>query len=263
MRELRTCPATGVTVLLNDAWPDRAREPAAVPASCWACGAPGPVIANHGGLVVVPHPVPALGIEGDVRTRVAPQGVRRDAVGAHELIFGDHAEAAPGLLLLAAQRVADLRRDRRFRGFHCFRLHAPAWHPVWQLLALPVDVAPSHPAPWRDAERDAGVRVVAEVAGAIAIAAWAPRVPFETWVIPAHGEAEFPEGFEAVAALAEWVLGRMGEVLGGPEIAITVEEGTPWRLVLRPNVSVALPTLAVGLPGHGVFPERAAAELRE
>ncbi len=49
--------------------------------------------------------------------------------------------------------------------------------------------------------------------------------------------------------------------LGGPEVWMTVEWGSPWRIVLRPRLRLGLATEAVGLPGHGVFPERAAREL--
>lgn len=262
MRELRTCPVTGVTVLLNDSWSDRVRPAPSPSGACWACGAPEPVIARHEGLVVVAHPAPALGIEGEVRVRVAAHGVRRDAVGAHELIFGAHGAAHPELLSLAAHRIAELRRDTRLRGFALVRVAAPDRHPTWELLALPTDVAPTNPGTWRDAELESGARVISEQGGAVAIVAWAPRVPFETWVLPARGGGEFPAGFGAVAELTEQILARMAEVLGGPEIVMTVEFGAPWRLVLRPRVEVSLHTEAVGLPGHGVFPERAVGVLR-
>ncbi|GDX80413.1 hypothetical protein LBMAG42_22240 [Deltaproteobacteria bacterium] len=212
--------------------------------------------------MVVPHPVPALGIEGDERVRVAAHGVRRDAVGAHELIFGAHGSADPRLLAFAAHRIAELRRDPRLRGFSIFRVDAPGRHPIWELLALPTDIAPSNPAPWRDVELENGARVVEANHGAVAIAAWAPRVPFETWVLPTRGGEEFPAGYEEVSALADRVLARMAERLGGPEIVVTVEFGTPWRLVLRPRVEVSLRTEGVGLPGHGVLPERAVGVLR-
>lgn len=262
MRELRTCPVTGVTVLLNDSWPDRARPAPVASESCWACSAPGPVIDRRDGIVVVPHPVPALGIEGDERVRVAAHGVRRDAVGAHELIFGEHGHADPRLLAIVGGRIADLRRDTRLRGFSVFRVHAAGRHRMWELLALPTDVAPTNAVAWRDAELENGARVVLGAAGAVAIAAWAPRVPFETWVLAARGGEEFPAGYADVSELVERLLARMEAVLGGPEIVVTVELGTPWRIVLRPRVEVSLRTEAVGVPAHGVFPERAVGVLR-
>ena len=70
--------------------------------------APGPVIAEAGELRAVPHPVPALGIEGSMRNDSSGGGVRRDAVGAHELLFGGHEASDPGLLAFAAERIFTL-----------------------------------------------------------------------------------------------------------------------------------------------------------
>ncbi len=262
LRELRTCPATGVVVLINDAWPD-APLPALAPSDpCWACSDPGPVLARRGRLVAVPHPVPALGVEGEVRAKVERPGVRRDAVGVHELMFGGHDEADPDALILAFERIEDLRRDRRLRGFSLLRRAAPGRHPLWELFAIPTDLAPTDARAWCAHELVDGRRLIARSDGAVAIAAWAPVAPFEVWVLPEAGDGDFPVAHVGVARLAERVLGAMARWLGGPEVRMTVEWGTPWRIVLRPRLALGLATDAVGLPGHGVFPERAAAELR-
>lgn len=261
MRELRTCPVTGVMVLLNDGWPDSPAPLLPPPGACWYCAAPGPVIAEAGELRAVPHPVPALGIEGSMRNDSSGGGVRRDAVGAHELLFGGHEASDPGLLAFAAERIADLRRDSRLRGFRLLRVVAPGAHAVWQLVALPVDHVPGEAAAWRAAELARGTRVVARADGAVAIAAWAPRVPFEVWVLP-NGEGEFPEDCGAVEVLAERIAATLAAELGGAEVNLVVEWGEPWRVVVRPATRSALPTAALDLPGHGVFPERAAVLLR-
>jgi len=262
MRELRTCPVTGVMVLLNDGWPDSPAPPRPAPAACWYCAAPGPVIAEAGGLRAVPHPVPALGIEGSMRNDSSGGGVRRDAVGAHELLFGAHEAAGGGYLAFAAERIADLRRDGRLRGFRLFSIRSPGAHPVWQLVALPVDQVPGDAVAWRAAELAAGTRVVARADGAVAIAAWAPRVPFEVWVLP-NGAGDFPEDCGAVEALTERIAATLSAELGGAEVNLVAEWGEPWRVVVRPVTRSALPTAALDLPGHGVFPERAAVLLRE
>ena len=267
MRELRTCPVTGVVVLLNDAWPDLPAPLLSLPEVCWACGKPGPILGVGRGVVAVPHPVPALGVEGDVRARRDGPGIRREAVGAHELVFGAH--DPPGVdagdvaaLELAAERVADLRRDRRLRGFSVFRRSAAGLHAQWQILATPEDRLPGEAAGWRDAELSAGIRVIAEGGGAVAIAAWAPRVPFEVWVVPRAGAADFPFGLVGVAPLAARIRSRIERWLGGAAVDSVVEFGSPWRLVLRPLVHSQLPTPIAGLSGHGVFPELAAEQLR-
>ncbi|MSQ02960.1 MAG: hypothetical protein EXR71_13910 [Myxococcales bacterium] len=261
-RELRTCPVTGVVVLINDAWPDAPLPAVAPPGPCWACGNPGPVLARRGKVMAVPHPVPALGVEGEGRAKGERPGVRRDAVGVHELLFGGHDDADPDALLLASERVDDLRQDHRLRGFSLLRRAGPGRHPVWELFAIPTDLAPTDARTWRADELLAGRRVLTRVDGAVAIAAWAPMAPFEVWVLPESGEGDFPVAHRAVSQLAERVLVAMAGWLGGPEVRVTVEWGTPWRMVLRPRLLLGLATDAVGLPGHGVFPERAALELR-
>lgn len=262
MRELRTCPVTGVMVLLNDGWPDQPADLPPPSAGCWPCEAVASVIVEVGALRAVPHPVPALGIEGSMQRDKSSGAVRRDAVGAHELLFGEHDGGGAGLLDFAGARIADLRRDRRLRGFRLLREWRPGAHPVWQLFALPVDDVPGEAGPWRNAELGAGTRVVAREAGAVAIAAWAPRVPFEVWVLPT-GDGAFPSGSAAVEALGESVAATLSAALGGAVVKLVVEAGEPWRLVLRPVTRPSVPTGDVDLPGHGVFPERAAVLIRE
>ncbi len=261
MRELRTCPVTGVMVLLNDGWPDQPADLPTPASTCWPCEAVAPVIMESGALRAVPHPVPALGIEGSIQWDQGAGAVRRDAVGAHEILFGEHDGGGAGLLAFAASRIADLRRDRRLRGFRLLREWRPGAHPMWQLFALPVDDVPGEAGPWRAAELAAGTRVVAREAGAVAFAAWAPRVPFEVWVMPT-GEGAFPSGSAAVEALAESVAATLSGALGGAAVKGVVEAGEPWRLVLRPFTRPSVPTSDVDLPGHGVFPERAAVLIR-
>lgn len=262
MRELRTCPVSGVMVLLNDGWPDQPADLPPPPAACWPCEALASVIAEVGPLRAVPHPVPALGIEGSMQQDRSSGAVRRDAVGAHELLFGEHNGGGAGLLDFAGTRIADLRRDRRLRGFRLLRQWRAGAHPVWQLFALPVDDVPGEAGPWRDSELGAGTRVVAQAADAVAIAAWAPRVPFEVWVLPT-ADGPFPSGSAAVEALAESVAAAISAALGGAGVNLVVESGEPWRLVLRPVTRPSVPTGEVDLPGHGVFPERAAVLIRE
>ncbi len=272
MRELRTCPVTGRLVLLNDGWIDvPAPRPAEPSRPCWYCDYAGPVIARFAGaaraVIVAPHPVPALGIEGDPRPTVLAGGVRRQAVGAHELVFASgvsgHADVGEGALLAAlATRVADLRKDARLRTFGATRRHAPGAHPVWQVFALPTELPPSAPAGWRDAERAHGERIL-EDGGATALLAWAPRVPFETWVLPAQGIAHIDHaGAEIVAAVAaavDRVRARLTVALRDPTFDLVLVDGEPWRIEVLPRLVGPAPVeVATGVPVHGVFPEAAA-----
>lgn len=265
MRELRTCPVSGRTVLLNDAWPD---TPAPLPPRsaepCWFCAPRGPVIAATGAVRAVPHPVPWLGVEGDARPGVASGAVRRDGVGAHELIYGAHVEDEGALLRMVAARMADLRKDTRLRGFGAVRRHAPGAHAAWQLFALPFDVPVSTPGWWRDHEMEVGERVVDRHAEAVALLAWAPRVPFETWVMPASGAAPFGAIDPGpVGELATHVLGLLERALRAPPVDLVLVDGDPWRIELSPRLGAAPAVeVATGVPAHGVAPEAAAEWLR-
>jgi hypothetical protein len=257
----------GRVVLLNDAWVDvPAPEPPEGP--CFHCGYDGPVIATRGPLRAVPHPVPALGVEGDPRPTVTAGGVRRQAVGAHELVFGPHADADPGALLgLVVARWADLRNDRRLRGFGATRRAATGRHPAWQVFAVPHELPSSAPGGWRDAERLHGERILDDGA-ATALLAWAPRVPFETWVLPAQGLAPFersgPEVLAAVGVVMERALARIGKALRGCPIDLVIVDGEPFRIELLPRLAApAAVEVATGVPVHGVFPEAAAEFLRD
>ncbi|MDP2311930.1 MAG: hypothetical protein Q8P41_03430 [Pseudomonadota bacterium] len=269
MRELRTCPVTGRGVLLNDGWVDLPPPVPAPTERCWYCAYAGPVIAHVDTVRVVPHPVPALGIEGDPRPTVVAGGVRRQAVGAHELLFAQgHAPVGEAVLLaVLAARWTDLQGDQRLRGFGATRRDAPGAHAVWQLFAVPTELPPSLPAGWRDAERAHGERIL-EDAGATTLLAWAPRVPFETWVLPAHGIARFsrtdPELVAAVGAAVDRVRERLSLALRHAPIDLVLVDGEPWRIELLPRLAGPAPVeVATGLPIHGVFPEAAAEYLRD
>lgn len=263
MRELRTCPVAGHTVLLNDGWVDTPSPPEPE-RPCWYCAPRGPVLAQADGVCVVPHPVPALGIEGEAHVVAEPAGLRRDAVGAHELVWGPHDGPDAPLLRMVQARVHELRRDRRLRAFRPVRRHRRGQHVAWQLLALPFDLPPAPVARWRDEELDRGVRVVARTGAAVAICPWAPRVPFEVWVMPVTGEEEFSAAnLDGVAALLAELLRRVDEALLAPPVDVVVEDGAPWRLVLRPRLGAPnAVSVATELPMHGVFPEAAARFLR-
>lgn len=264
-RELRTCPVTGRTVLLNEAWPPLPPPARTSPADeCWFCQPRGPMISQHGSIVAIPHPTPALGIEGQVRPRREPAGVVRDAVGAHELLYGTHEEGDESLLRLAAQRIVDLRRDVRLRGFSLQREGFAGEHRAWHLVALPFHLAPHPTAAYRDAERAEAARMVARTHEALAVAAFAPTAPFETWIFPLSANVEFGDNptLSAVCSLAHRVGTTLASTLGNPVIRWSVREGAPWHLVLQPQLRCEAPPLPDELPLVGVFPERAAKVLR-
>jgi len=203
-------------------------------------------------------------VEGAAEVHTAGGRLWREAVGAHEILAGAHDGPDGPLLSLAAARMADLRGDRRLRGFRLARDARPTAHVAWQLWALPIDLPVDDTGRWRDEELGVGERVAALGDEAVAIFAWAPRVPFELWVLPRHGRARFEaDDPEPVAELLARVLGTWSGLLRGAAVRLQVRDGTPWRIELMPVLASpddVGPLL--GLPFHGTFPEAAARYLR-
>lgn len=267
MRELRTCPVSGRTVLLNDDWLDRPAAPIPPEEPCRLCAEEAPTIARLGEARARPSLPYALGVEGDPQPVVLAGAVRRQAVGAHELILAGHDATDAALLPLVAARWHDLRRDTRLRGFSAIRRHVPGAHVAWQVFATPHELPGSIPAGWRESERAHGRRVLRDAA-AFTLLAWAPRVPFETWVMPAMGidglERSAPEVVRAVGVAIAEALETLRGALRDPPIDLVLVDGEPFRVELLPRLAPPSPVeVATGMPLHGVFPEAAVEYLRD
>jgi UDPglucose--hexose-1-phosphate uridylyltransferase len=174
---------------------------------------------------VVSNKYPALRIEGNTVQSKVGMFTRMDGVGAHEVIVesSDH-HTHLGLLpvnkvaaVVAAylQRYRDLDNDPRFEYALLFRNHgrtagASLSHPHSQLIALPV--IPKRAAEELEAaERYFGRnavcifchllgqelamrdRIVFENDRFVALQPYAPRFPFETWVLPKTHQSSFGE----------------------------------------------------------------------
>jgi UDPglucose--hexose-1-phosphate uridylyltransferase len=179
---------------------------------------------NSGGwtLRVVPNKFPALMIEGHLDRQGEGLYDKMNGVGAHEVIIETplHDQAFANLdvgtienvLWAFRDRIVDLRRDARFRYVMVFKNHGAAAgatlaHSHSQLIALPV-------VPVNVAEEMAGAkqyyefkercvfcdiikqeladrrRVIYENPGFVVLAPFAPKFPFETWILPkVHGAA--------------------------------------------------------------------------
>ena len=217
-------------------------------------GRPGGAAPNGPGWTwrVVPNMFPALRIEGELEP--AGEGVfdRMNGVGAHEVVIEtpEHGasfatlspDALTDVLRAYRERLADLKKDPRFQYVLIFKNHGEAagaslGHPHSQLIAtpiIPVMVAEElagaarywelkERCVWCDIVRQEARsrrRVVLEVDGFVALAPFAPRFPFETWVLPARHRAAFEESdpaeLRALAALLGEFFRRMGRVLGDP-----------------------------------------------
>jgi UDPglucose--hexose-1-phosphate uridylyltransferase len=193
-------------------------------------------------LRVVPNRYPALGREGEPERGSEGLYGRLNGVGAHEVIIEspDHgcglAQLAPeqvaAVLAACRRRMADLDADPRLRYVLIFENRgAPAGasleHPHAQLLATPIvplqvqeeldgarryfdleqrcvfcDIVA------QELEPGGGRRLVLARGGYVALAPYASRFSYETWILPAAHAPAFERGDAAQdAALAE-VLGE-------------------------------------------------------
>jgi UDPglucose--hexose-1-phosphate uridylyltransferase len=170
------------------------------------------------------------------------------------------------------ERILDLKRDIRFRYILIFKNHgAPAGatlrHPHSQLIALPivpaiaqeeVDGARQHFAAKERCvfcdivrqETTAAHRVIAETAEMVALAPYAPRFPFETWLLPRRHGARFEEAsrqeYESLARLLKNLLMRMNRALDSPSYNLLIhsapffDEATTfyhWHVEIMPRLT--------------------------
>src|ERR1700722_6771761 len=169
------------------------------------------------------HPAPLYHIEGEPGRRGDGIYDRMSSVGAHEVLVenprhdrqlwnASDAEIEQ-FLLLAAHRIQDLKPDARFKYFSIFKNHGSNAgqefeHPTLQLTAttfVPRRVLYELRA-GRDyfkakercvfcdiisQELDQNQRVLEVRGDFIALCPYAPRVPYETWIIPRTHEAAY------------------------------------------------------------------------
>ncbi|HYG99215.1 MAG TPA: hypothetical protein VD837_08785 [Terriglobales bacterium] len=171
----------------------------------------------------VVHPSPLYRIEGDPMRRAEGIYDRMRSVGAHELLVENHHhdrnlwnasdQEVERFLMLAAQRVIDLKQDRRFKYVSVSKDYGSSAgqeveHPASQLTAttfVPRRVlyelraareyfAQKERCVFCDIlaqEERQALRVVETIGEYIAICPYAPRVPYETWIMPRVHESAF------------------------------------------------------------------------
>lgn len=185
---------------------------------------------------VVPNKFPALIIEGDLSKEGLGLYDRMNGIGAHEVIiespnhnhsFADFSPKEMALVFKAyKERIIDLEKDLRFRYVMVFKNHGRAAgasleHSHSQLIALPIlprmivselEGAQSH---YKYKERcifcdiirqeiQQKERIVCENDGFITIMPFAPRTPFEMWILPKkHGSAFYTQNDGELYSLAE------------------------------------------------------------
>ena len=203
-------------------------------------------------LRVVPNQFPVLRVEGTLDRQGEGIFDKMNGIGAHEVIIESPRhldtladmsdEAIEQVLWAARERIQDLRKDRRFRYIIVFKNHGSAAgasldHSCSQLIALPivprevrdeVDGARAHFEAkercvfcdiLRQETKD-GQRLIAENADMVAVAPYAPRFPFETWMLPRRHEAHFENAprheYASLARLLGDILRRMNKALDFP-----------------------------------------------
>jgi len=231
---------------------------------------------------VVPNKFPALRIEGDLEPSGEGLFDKMTGVGAHEVVIEtpDHAaslaslplDAVADVLLAFRERMLDLKKDPRFAYVLVFKNHGEAAgasleHPHSQLIATPIipimvseELAGSaqyyalkERCVWCDMlrqERRDGRRLILESQGFVTLAPFAPRFPFETWILPVGHRAAFEdstdEELRGLAGVLGEFLRRMNRVLGDPPFNFMLHtapfrevqrESFHWRLEIIPKLT--------------------------
>ena len=259
-------------------------------------------------LRVVPNQFPVLRVEGSLDRQGEGLFDKMNGIGAHEVIIEsprhDDTLATMGdgaveqVLSAFRERVLDLKQDRRFRYIIIFKNHGAAAgasleHSHSQIIALPivprevrdeVDGARVH---YQAKERcvfcdivrqeaQDGRRLIADNADMAAVAPYAPRFPFETWILPKRHQPLFEDSprheLASLARLLGDMLRRMNKALQFPPynllihsapLAETAGEFYHWHVEIIPTLTkVAGFEWATGFYLNPTAPEEAAEVLR-
>jgi UDPglucose--hexose-1-phosphate uridylyltransferase len=268
----------------------------------------------------VVHPAPLYRIEGDPQRRGDGLYDRMRSVGAHEVIVenprhdrnlwnGTDAEIEQ-YLTLCAHRIQDLSRDRRFKYVSVFKDNGPLAgqefdHPSSQIVAstfVPRRVLYELRAS-RDyfqrkercvmcdilqQELDEQTRIVEVRGDFVACCPYAPRVPYETWILPKNHDAHFERaalskagGLREAAALLRRTLNRIRSIADSFHMVLhtspntihkspvlgywkTIEEDYHWHIEILPILAGKAKSYQVKeVYFTPVTSEAAAARLRE
>jgi UDPglucose--hexose-1-phosphate uridylyltransferase len=260
-------------------------------------------------LRVVANKFPALGIEGSLNRQGEGLYDKMSGIGAHEVIIEtqDHQKTLAMLstrqiedvLWAYRDRILDLKKDRRFKYIMIFKNHGEAAgasleHTHSQLIALPV--VPKRVREETDGAREyfnfkercifcdiirqemeSGIRVISDTPTFIAVAPFAPRFPFEIWIMPRVHQSAFEDSqkqeFERLAVMLKDMLMRLDKVLDCPAynyiihtspIPETPNEHYHWHLEIMPKLTkIAGFEWGTGFHINPTPPEESAKFLRE
>jgi UDPglucose--hexose-1-phosphate uridylyltransferase len=231
---------------------------------------------------VVPNKFPALGIEGNLDRQAEGMFDKMNGIGAHEVIIEtpDHNATLAALpskriedvLWTFRDRILDLKKDRRFKYILIFKNHGEAAgasleHSHSQLIALPIipinvneelDGAKQYfiykeRCVFCDVirqESESAARVVSENEDFITLAPYAPRFPFETWILPKRHESAFENSsspmFQNLAKAIKTLLMKADRVLDNPPYNLVIHSSPAqdpsndyyhWHLEFMPKLT--------------------------
>lgn len=260
-------------------------------------------------LRVVPNKFPALQIEGDLNKQGEGIFDKMNGLGAHEVIIEnpDHnatlanlpGKAMEEVLWAYRDRMEDLKKDRRFQYTLIFKNEgltagATLEHSHSQLIALPI--VPIQVQEEIDGcrrhydlkercifcdiirqELQTRNRVVMETQSFVALAPFAPRFPFETWIMPKRHISCYAcstnEDFKDLAFLLQDTLRRLDKALSCPPYNYVIHTSPfkeeindyyHWHIELMPKLTnVAGFEWGSGFYINPTPPEEAAKFLRE
>ncbi len=259
-------------------------------------------------LRVVPNKYPALRVEGELNRRGEGIYDVMNGVGAHEVIIETpHHELnlsqmeiphIQAILTVYRERIADLRNDIRLKYVLVFKNQgyeagASLEHSHSQLIATPIvpktvveelegarkyfqykercifcDIV-------REEIKDQ-VRVVYEEEHFIAIAPFAPRFPFETWILPKHHQSHYEKSSDThlqhLAITLKLVLQKLEVALNNPPYNFIIHTSPMqdaehpyyhWHIEIMPKLTrVAGFERGTGFYINSTSPEEAARYLK-
>lgn len=260
-------------------------------------------------LRVVPNKFPALRIEGELNREGEGVYDKMNGIGAHEVIIEtpNHELTLAQLerrnfrdvLWAYRERMSDLKKDIRFKYVIVFKNHgeqagASLPHSHSQLIALPIvpkrvlEEMENCSRYYNFKERclicdivrqeiQQGIRIVAENNDFVAFSPFAPRFPFEVWLLPKKHESSYEyisdDKLDTLSLIFQSVLQKINVVLEEPDYNFVLHS-TPftdvynnyyhWHFEIIPKL-----TKVAGFEwGSGFYinptpPEEAAKYLRE
>ncbi|MEO7145425.1 MAG: galactose-1-phosphate uridylyltransferase [Bryobacteraceae bacterium] len=260
-------------------------------------------------LRVVPNKFPALRVEGELNREGDGIYDKMSGIGAHEVIIesAEHlvslgelsGKAVEDVFWAFRDRIADLKKDARLRYILLFKNHgesagASLEHTHSQLIALPV--VPKRVQEEIDSARRyyeykerciycdilkqesaSATRVVLETDQVLVICPYAPRFPFETWIVPrqhlSHFDGTNAATMQKFAAAVRTTIRKLEKVLENPPYNFVIHTAPVqepsmahyhWHLEIIPKLTrVAGFEWGTGFYINPTPPEEAAQFLRE